>query len=434
MWTKGISNLSGDGGGGGAVDSVFGRAGDVVASKGDYEQYYLDDAENIIIYKTLLDFQQNTTVVDGKYQLTAGKRYLYGGTGSVAFDLPIELNGSLLDLGSPLFGLAALYLGTDPFIQGASGSVKNGIALCPNSLCFDIVKTGAGGEYFFLENFLLADATGYGNVDVNDLRVNYCGSIDVDQGFDVNGVDWNTFVIREFNLQSTNAAFIGLDFRGALLSDVKINQCVQLAPSGATGVMLDSGSANTAVGERFNYTEGNFSGGITPIAGGGTIDDIRNFFFNNGGLRDSYTAVDTKLSAAVEVDITGVDVFVKVDDNAWIGKDATKLSFDNSGNVTNTTESPVEVLVHGSIVLEKVAGGSDELKAMICYNDDPSHPNSQWTIKAIQNSQQSSLSLRGIFDLNPSDSLSVYVANGDSGAGNKDIDVIEADLSIFKVL
>ena len=106
MWTKGISNLSGDGGGG-AVDSVFGRAGDVVASKGDYEQYYLDDAENIIIYKTLLDFQQNTTVVDGKYQLTAGKRYLYGGTGSVVFDLPINLNGSLLDLGSPLFGLAA---------------------------------------------------------------------------------------------------------------------------------------------------------------------------------------------------------------------------------------------------------------------------------------------------------------------------------------
>ncbi len=125
---------------------------------------------------------------------------------------------------------------------------------------------------------------------------------------------------------------------------------------------------------------------------------------------------------------------MKVDDNAWIGKDATKLSFDNSGNVTNTTESPVEVLVHGSIVLEKVAGGSDELKAMICYNDDPSHPNSQWTIKAIQNSQQSSLGLRGIFDLEPGDSLSVYVANSDSGAGNKDIDVIEADLSIFKVL
>jgi hypothetical protein len=434
MWTKGISNLSGDGGGG-AVDSVFGRAGDVVASKGDYEQYYLDDAENIIIYKTLLDFQQNTTVVDGKYQLTAGKRYLYGGTGSVVFDLPINLNGSLLDLGSPLFGLAALYLGTDPFFQGMSGSVKNGIVACPASLCFDIQKTGVGGEYFFLENFLLADAAGYGNIDVNDFRANYCGSIDVDTGFNFSGVDWNTFVIREFNLQSTNAAFIGLDFRGTLLSDVKVNQCVQQAPSGGVGIMLDTNSSNTTAGERFNYTEGKFSSDMTPIAGGGTVDDIRNYFFNNGGnLRDSYTAVDTKLNSAVEVDITGVDVFVKVDNNAWIGKDASKLGFDSSGNVTNETESPMEVLVHGSIVLEKVAGGSDLLRAMICYNDDPSHPDSQWTIKNIQNSQESNLSLRGIFELMPGDSVSVYVANGDSGAGNKDIDVTEADLSIFKVL
>ncbi|MAF36353.1 hypothetical protein CL622_04515 [archaeon] len=421
-------------GGTGAVDSVFGRTGVVVADPGDYELYYLDNAENIIIYKTLLDFQQNTVVVDGKYQLTAGKRYLYGGTGSITLDLPIDLNGSLLDLGSPLFGLAILYLGTDPLFNGASGSVKNGIVACPNSPCFNILKTGAGGEYCFVDNFLLADATSYGTIDVNDLRINYCGSIDIDNGFDFNGVDWNTFVIREFNLQSSSPAFIGLDFRGSLLSDAKINQCVIQAPSGATGVMLDPNSANTVANERFNYTEGKFAGGLTPIAGGGTIDDIRNYFFNNGGLRDSYTAVDTKLNTPVEVAIAVPDVFVKVADLSWIGKDAAKLSFDSDGNVKNETESPIEILVHGSIVLEKVAGGSDLLRAMICYNDDPLNTSSQWTIKSIQNSQESSLSLRGIFNLNPQDYISIYVANGDTGAGNKNIDVTEADVSIFKVL
>lgn len=430
-----IKSLPPSGGGTGAVDSVFGRTGDIVAAKGDYEQYYLDNAENIIVFNNLLEFQQATTVVDSKRQLTAGKRYLFGGSnGAITLDYPVDLNGALLDLGSPLFGLAMAWFGPEAMFQGMSGSVKNGIALCPLSECFNIQKTGVGGEYFFLENFLLADSAGYGQVDANDIRISYCGSIDIDNGFKFNGVDWNTFVIREFNLQSSSPAFIGLDFRGTLLSDAKINQCVIQAPSGATGVMLDSGSVNTVVNERFNYTEGKFAGGLTPIAGGGTIDDIRNYFFNNGGLRDSYTAIDVKLNIPVEVDITGQNVFVKVDGNAWIGKDASKLSFDVSGNVTNTSESPIEILVHGSIVLEKVAGGSDLLRAMICYNNDPNHPDSQWTIKSIQNSQQSDLNLRGIFELAPGDSISVYVANGDGGAGNKDIDVTEADLSIFKVL
>jgi hypothetical protein len=151
-------------------------------------------------------------------------------------------------------------------------------------------------------------------------------------------------------------------------------------------------------------------------------------------LRDSYTAVDTKLNASVEVVIATPGVFVKVDGSAWIGKDNSKLGFNANGDVTNITESTIEVLVHGSVVLEKVAGGSDLLKAMICINDDPLNASSQWTITPIQSSQQSTLALRGIFELEPSAFVSVYVANEDTGPGNKNIDVTAADLSIFKVL
>lgn len=371
-------------------------------------------AANVVIINEVSELDVYES--DGKYVLDGMTVYdfsaLNGLTIPYAFD--VSAGGITIKAETALYAMLT-YLGTDDLFSGPNLDIRNIAIVAPFANAFNLTKTGSGGDYFLCNTILIAFAAKWGTFDVNDLNIINSGSIDVQQGITLSGSDWNTTRTDGLNLQSSNPAFVGLDISAATLSDAKFDSVVMNAPVGAVG-LNSTGNANVQPGEICSWSNGNFSGGITPLGGGVSVGDIRFDFSSNGGLEDSIIAANPYLITQTTVTIATVNTFVKINQGNWLSTISERLSVSTDGDVENISEQPIRIDFTGFVTMEKSGGGADYIVARLVLNDNPADPDSVITENGTENSQPTSVPLVGIFTLQPGDSVSIYVANEDSTA------------------
>jgi len=371
-------------------------------------------AENVVIINDVSELDVYES--GGKYVLDGMTVYdfsaLSGLTIPFAFD--VSAGGIVIKAETALYAMLT-YLGTDDLFTGPNLDIRNIAIVAPFANVFNLTKTGSGADYFLCNTILVAVAAKWGTFDLNDLNIINSGSIDVQQGITLNGTDWNTSRADGLNLQSSNAGFIGLDISNAVLSDPKFDSVVINAPVGAVG-LNSNGNADIQPNEICSYTNGNFTGGITPLGGGVTVGDIRFDFSSNGGLEDSIIAANPYLVTQTTVPIASTNTFVKINQGNWLSSISERLSVSVDGDVENTSEQPIRIDFTGFVTMEKAGGGSDYVVARLVLNDTPGDAASVITENGTENSQPTSVPLVGIFTLQPGDSVSIYVANTDSAA------------------
>jgi hypothetical protein len=366
----------------------------------------------------------------GKYILEGNTVYDFSALSgiSLANTFDCSAGGITIKAETALYAML-FYFGTDDVFTGPNLDIRNITIFAPSAQIFNLVKTGAA-DYFLSNTTLIAAAAKYGTFDLQDLNIINCGSIDLADGLTLVGTEWNTTRADGFNLQSTSASFVGIDVTGATLSDARFDSVVMNAPAGAEGFKALASNANIAPNEICTYINGAFTGGITPLAGGVTTEDIRYDFGPNGGLPDSIIAANPYLTTPTTVVINAINTFVKVNQGNWLSSIDERLSVSADGDVTNDTEQPIRIDFTGFITMEKVGGGADYIIARYALNDDPSDPASIITENGTENSQPTSVPLVGIFSLNPGDSVSIWVANTDSTAN---IIVVNAKFTNFRL-
>ena len=319
--------------------------------------------------------------------------------------------------GLGLFQNSYFYSGTDPFITGPNiGLYSLRYAHLAGAELLDI--DGAVLDFVFMnEVFPVGPGDGgYGVLtNISDLNVINCGSLDILNGIKLEGSNWNTINVDGWNMVSSSASFVGLDITGTTLNRTKIEKLVMNAPVGAVGFQGDASSANVSAGNILSFNNGGFTGGMTALSGI-TVADIRYSFSANDGLADSTVDANPYLTTSTTVTVPGGNqgVFFKVNQSNWTFTEASRLSVSVDGDITNDLEIPVKIDVNGFATVEKVGGGSDFITARLVLNDDPSDPASVVTENGTDNNSPTSIPLTGIFELQPGDSVSIYVANNDS--------------------
>jgi hypothetical protein len=371
--------------------------------------------DNLQIINSLQDLQDIAPIVNGRFQLTGNTVYDFSALNGVALPnaFDVSAGGIVIKADTALY-VMLFYFGTDSLFQGANLDIRNITIFAPSAEIFDLTKTGAA-DYLLVNTILVAAAAKYGTLDLHDLNVINSGSIDVADGFTLNGSAWNTTRADGLNLQSTSAAFVGFDFTGATLSDPKFDSVVINAPAGAIGIK-SNGNADIQPNELCSWTNGNFTGGVTPLSGGVTVGDTRFDFSSNGGLEDSIIAANPYLTTTTTVTIAATNTFVKINQNNWASSVSERLSVSANGDVENISEQPIRIDFTGFVTMEKVGGGSDYVVARLVLNDNPADAASVITENGTENSQPTSVPLVGIFTLQPGDSVSIYVANTDTTA------------------
>jgi hypothetical protein len=385
-------------------------------------------AENVVIINDVSELDVYES--GGKYILDGMTVYdfsaLNGITIPYAFD--VSAGGIVIKAETALYAMLT-YLGTDDLFTGPNLDIRNIAIVAPSSNVFNLTRTGSGGDYFLCNTLLIAFAAKWGTFELDDLNIINSGSIDVQQGITLNGANWNTTRTDGLNLQSSNPAFVGLDFSAAVLSDPKFDSVVMNAPVGSVGIN-SNGNTDIQPNEICSYTNGNFSGGITPLAGGVTVGDIRFDFSSNGGLEDSIIAANPYLVTQTTVPIVSTNTFVKINQGNWLSSISERLSVSVDGDVENVSEQPIRIDFTGFVTMEKAGGGSDYIVARLVLNDTPGDAASVITENGTENSQPTSVPLVGIFTLQPGDSVSIYVANTD---GTSDIIVTNAKFTNFRL-
>jgi len=369
-------------------------------------------AENVVIINDVSELDVYES--GGKYILDGMTVYdfsaLNGITIPYAFD--VSAGGIVIKAETALYAMLT-YLGTDDLFTGPNLDIRNIAIVAPFSNVFNLTRTGSGGDYFLCNTLLIAFAAKWGTFELDDLNIINSGSIDVQQGITLNGTNWNTTRVDGLNLQSSNPAFVGLDFSTALLSDPKFDAVVMNAPVGAVAINA-LGASNIQTGEVCSFTNGNVTGGMSPFSGGIGSTSVRFRFNANGGITDSTITANPRLTATTLVTLTQ-NVFTKVATN-WASSLSERLSVSADGDIVNITEQTVRIGFDGYITVDKAGGGSEYVVARLTLNDDPLSAISEATENGTQGNQPTSIPLNEVFDLAPGDGVSVYISNTGSNA------------------
>lgn len=337
--------------------------------------------------------------------------------------------GTKITAGTALVA-SLIYTGTGSMFTGQQIDISDIVISCPSAQVFNLTGTGSG-DYLLTNTILVAQATKWGTVnDINDVNIINSGTIDIQDGLTVQGVtNWNTFRIDGLNFQSSSATYVGLDITGSLLNDVKIDAFVQTAPVGAIGLKADANSVNIESGDIASYTNGGFRGGITPLDGV-TIADTRYNFQFNSGIANSTINANPYMTAPITVTQVAANDWKKVNQGVWSFTESERLTVTADGDIINSLEVPIKIQISGFITLEAVSG-TDNIGARLVYNGLFNDAVSVVTQNETENRQATSIPLFGIFTLQPSDNVAIYIANLDS---NTSINVTKGKFTTLRVL
>jgi len=213
----------------------------------------------------------------------------------------------------------------------------------------------------------------------------------------------------------TDVTYISILFRNASLF---------AAVPGVVGIsgLIDSG--NVPVGTQGGIQSIQFLGQITPLV---NIDpmDLRWEVTDSSPISNSTRSVDAYLSATQNVVIGTQSAFVPIGGTNWLTDVNDRFTVDTDGLITYVSPIPskCQVLMSSSLAKDG-GGGGEQIDLAIAINDTVIVK----TITSTKNSDPSSLTSIGLFDLSETDTIQAYVTNQD---GTTDIDVFSCSVIII---
>lgn len=385
-------------------------------------------ADNVVIINSIDDFP---TPVGGVIQLEDNKIY-HIGVQIVTSNRFICGQNNLFTSGNP-FWPALIYTGVSTMFTGynVSFALDRIVISCPNAPAFDFGADAGQSPTFGLNLAVIAECQKAGTFsNLRAINITNASFFSCTAGLTIDGTDnWDAFTVLRFRVESS-VAITGFDITSSVFRSFELNGYLISGGVGSIGLSGLPNNANIQPGSIASIQRCEFLSNVTPLSGI-SIDDIRYSFISNSGLQDSTAAVNPYLTTQTTVPISAVSTYVKVNQSNWSSTEASRLSVSADGDVTNDLEKPIKVEITGSITLEKVGGGADLLTARLVYNDLPNDPQSVVTELGTDNTNPTNIGLVGIFNLNPGDSVSIYVANQNS---TSNVIVNYASFALLRVL
>lgn len=314
------------------------------------------------------------------------------------------------------------YTGSAPFIIGSEVDLINFVfAQTTNAPLLDI--DGAAGNFVFLTRvFLVGSGAGGGGgfgtiTGISDFAMNFCGSIDIENGLKIEGSNWNTFTVLQVNLESTSPTFVGLDVTGTTLETFKVSQLQMMAPSGAVGLVGDIGSANFTSGFSATYESGGFSGGMTPT-NGITNQDVGIKFQGNSGYQDTKNEGDLFLENGPEtITVSASSTFYEIGTPVvgnWNSEVLSRFEFSSDGYLTYIGEEDIDVFITATASIEKTGGGSDQLEMRLAINWTAGSAGIEKSRSVTQNTTPTTVVSTALTRVSNGDTIRPIFSNNDS--------------------
>jgi hypothetical protein len=221
--------------------------------------------------------------------------------------------------------------------------------------------------------------------------------------------NWSVFSYSTVAFGTSSAAFVGTDFSTSLHQSLVLENAIMRAPAGAVGITGAANSANLRANEIAIVSNGEFSGGLTPLSVIAN-DDIRWEFLNNGGIPDSEKTGDTFLTTPETVTNPGIGVFSTIGGGNWQSEVANRFTVTNDGEITYISERTADFSISAIATVEKVGGGSDQIALRIAKNLSAVAK----TESVTQNATPTSLTCQGLFSLETGDVIELGIANNTS--------------------
>lgn len=400
-------------------------------SQANFTELYglVGGANNIVIINEVGDFPAPS---GGTITLEDNITYFISGT-IVTADRFICGQNNVITCNNP-FANALVYTGVGDMFTGVNVSfaIDRGVISCPAAQAFNFSATAGNSPTFGLNIATIASCLKCGTFDnLRSINLTNSAFFDCSDGITIAGTDnWDTATASRLRIDGGASVITGLDLTTSLHKTFELTNYVVLGAVGSVGISGLAGNANIEPNFLATISESEFTENITPLSGI-TIDDIRYSFLSNSGLQDSTIDANPFLTTETTVTINTAGVYEKINQGNWLATEASRLSVSTDGDVTNIMEKPVKVQINGSVTIEKVGGGADLLTAMLVYNDDPSDQQSFITELGTDNTNPTNIGLVGIFNLDPGDSVSIYVANQDSVSN---VVVNYANFALLRVL
>lgn len=334
----------------------------VIGDIPDLSSLYLSTGglpNNLVFVNSVADLP---TPVAGVITLADNTNYLISGT--------IYLGTNRITLGesnavyannrfSPLIvytGTGSLFTGVDKHFQLSNIAID-----CTNDgQVYDLSCTpSSGGKILYHQGVTVFNCGNFGTFDDMDIvNINNSSALNCKHGFIIQGTtNWTFFGITKVALTSTNTTFKGIDLNNSVHQTFELSNLVLRAPAGAIGIEGLANSANITSGNLAIVTNGEFSGGLTPLSGV-TTSDIRWKFKDNAGICDT---VQDVLLAFVDnaLETTIVTQHVPVVVNAvWTVERSSKWTGTSAGKATCDSEQEAIYPVDLSLGLVSVGGGA----------------------------------------------------------------------------
>jgi hypothetical protein len=233
---------------------------------------------------------------------------------------------------------------------------------------FNLTDTTGGVVIVTINNIAIIQCAKLGNIgDLRALVVTNSAALDATQGFTFSGSNQQIISMIKFSMDSSNAAFIGVDLGASIAVNIEFDNVIIDAPAGAVGIVAAAASANLPVGAVGTLKNSTFVGGMTPTT---NIDksSIRWRLQDNSTnlpdtLRDALFTLNG--NAVPTVTVVGTPILVA---GVWNEEQASQFSTDINGRVTYLGESDLITPMSCAVSLDVASGTNRVVRVYLAKN------------------------------------------------------------------
>lgn len=245
--------------------------------------------------------------------------------------------------------------------------VKNLVIDAGSATLFSVTDTVQGSTTVIMDTVQVIDVASLGTIS-NVLGINLTNNsvINTDQGYSLSST--NTVVtIRQNLIVSTNTSFKAIDFGTSVSSTLEIVDLTVNAPSGAIGLAGSANNANVSSGSIALVSSCEFLGGVTPLDGNLTVDDIRWKYSGNSGIPD--TRPDGLLSLTSNATVTALTVSTPaLVAGTWVVEDTSHFTGTTGGRLTYNGEKDLIASITANLTVDPASGTNKSIRAYVAIN------------------------------------------------------------------
>lgn len=385
-------------------------------------------ANNVEVINSEADLPAPT---NGFIELESGKNYLMADSMTISNPIKVLHNNTIFSEG--LFQITLTYNGGGNMflVEDSAVHIRNIFVDCPNARVIKATSSSPSlSTVIFLDGIRvlscehIAEMSDVSSFVFNTSSILSCTSSGMKFDGDIAIISLDRiFVVYE----PTDGSAV-LDFQDVICPNIEQNNLVFLGDPLSYAISGEPNSGNIPSGFVATVTNSSF-GNLTPLQDI-NVNDIRWRFADNAGLSNSHDAADAFLTATETVIINTQGVYEEVNGGNWSTSVNNRFVTGTDGVVTYIGEAPIFIKASGTITVDKVGGGSDEIEVRFAIDWTAGDSGELRSGGISRSTQPSTIPLELLSELQPNQDIRLVVANNQ---GTSDVDILRASLVITEV-